>query len=52
MRQVTKRATNLDPKAKAVEWSEYSRIADLSTGGALEGRGSIPEISARFDVDT
>lgn len=46
--KVTKRATTLDAQAQAVEWSEFSRIADLSTGGALEGRGEVPNISARW----
>lgn len=46
--QVTKRATTLDREAQTLEWSEYSRIADLATGGALEGRGGVPTISARW----
>ena len=45
--KVTKRATTLDAKAQAAEWSEYSRIALLTTSGALEGRGDVPDISAR-----
>jgi hypothetical protein len=44
---VTKRATTLDSEAQTLEWSEYSRIADL-TSGALEGRGGVPGISARW----
>ena len=48
LEQVTKRATTLDSTAKTLEWSEYSRLADLSSGGALEGRGGVPEISARW----
>jgi hypothetical protein len=44
---VTKRATTLDSEAQTLEWSEYSRIADL-TSGALEGRGGVPSISARW----
>ena len=42
--KVTKRATTLDAKAQAAEWSEYSRIAERA---ALEGRGDVPDISAR-----
>ena len=45
--KVTKRATTLDAKAQAAEWSEYLRIALLTAGGALEGRGDVPDISAR-----
>ena len=38
--QVTKRATTLDREAQTLEWSEYSRIADLASG-ALEGRAPL-----------
>ncbi len=44
---MTKRATTLNSEAQTLEWSEYSRIADL-TSGALEGRGGVPSISARW----